>query len=168
MTPYQTFLVRTIRSGLDEVAALAQSFSPDSVDREWRWGEWSLRQHAHHLRQVEGRYLERLQMVLQGGSDVPAPVQHLPPTDGEPLEAMIEGFLAAGESAASTFANLTSEQWMTTFIHPTIWGEVTVEWWAERFVQHTAEHLHGLWMLKQLTGLTPDVLARLNHERGAF
>ena len=165
MNDYQTFLLQCIRSGLQEIAGLLRTVPPESLDRELKRGEWSVRRHAHHLRQIEGRYLERLEGIVERGGGLPPPVQHLEPAADEPMEAMLAGYLDAGQQAAAIFERLSEHQWQAVFNHPTIWGDVTVEWWAERFIQHTAEHIDELWMLKQLAGLTPEAYDRVR--RGA-
>lgn len=161
MTAYQTFLIETLRGGLQETATLLRSFPPESVDREWKQGEWSVKRHAHHLRQIEGRYVQRLELTIEGSDRVPEPVQHLPPTGDESVESMVAGYVEARQRALAIFERLAEAQWKTVFNHPTIWGDVTIEWWAERFIQHTAEHLDDLWMFKQLAGITPDAYERV-------
>jgi uncharacterized damage-inducible protein DinB len=164
---YQGFLVQTLRTGLNEIVTLAGAFPPSSLDHDWKRGEWSVRRHAHHLRQTEQRYVDRLEWSLEGSDRIPEPVQQLPPSAAESVESMLAGYADARRRALAIFEQLTEEQWKKVFNHPTIWGDVTLEWWAERFVQHTAEHLDELWMLKQLAGLTPEAHARVSATRTA-
>jgi hypothetical protein len=161
MNAYQHFLTSTLSSGLTEVVALVRAFPLQSMNRELRPGAWPVRRHMHHLRHIEGRYLERMEEVLAGSGRVPAKVQHAEPPDDEPLDSMLAAFVATREKALSIFHGLSEGHWAQVFTHPTIWGDVTIEWWAERFVQHTAEHLGELWMLKQLSGLRPEAYQRL-------
>lgn len=156
MNDYQRFLVRMLRHGVEEASALLATFTGEEIDRELRSGAWTVRRQAHHLRQVEGRYVERLEAVLAGSGHVPAPVQHRPPDESESVDAMIAGFRERGLRAAEIFEGLRPDQWGIVFNHPTLWGDVTVEWWAARFIQHTAEHLGELWMFRQLAGLSPE------------
>jgi hypothetical protein len=161
MNGHQESLTRTLRAGLAEVVGVVQAFPAESVDRMLRPGEWPVRRHVHHLRQIEGRYLERLEGVLTQGAYVPSQVEHAPPPEAESVDEMLAGFIAARTRALAVFEALDDDQWEQVFTHPTVWGEVTVEWWAERFIQHTAEHLQGLWMLKQLLGLSPEAYERV-------
>jgi len=161
MTPYQAFLVAAIRRGLDDVAGIIQFFPPAAIERELRPGQWTIRQHLAHMRTVEQRYLERLEGVLATGAYVPAPAPTDAPGTDEPIKDILEGFLAAGRRSHDLFNGLSDAQWNVRFVHPTIWGEVSVEWWAERFNQHVAEHLDEFWMYRQLAGLSPEAYARV-------
>ena len=161
MNNYRAFLIDTLRSGLVQIVELVQAFPGDLTSSALRPAEWPVRQHVHHLRHIEGRYLERVEGVLAGSNHVPSKVEHLEAPANEPLESMLSGFVACRERALVVFNDLPDEHWLRVFTHPTIWGEVTIEWWAERFIQHTAEHLDELWMLKQLAGLQPEAYERL-------
>lgn len=161
MTPYQAFLVDSIRRGLDDVATIVRFFSPGDLDRELRPGQWTLRQHLVHMRITEERYLERLEGILTSGSYVPSPRPTDTPQSSESIEDILAGFLAAGRRSVEVFDGLSDAQWNLVFNHPTIWGDVTIEWWAERYNQHTAEHLDEFWMYRQLAGLTPEAYARV-------
>lgn len=166
-TEYQAFLLRTLRGGLEEVSALVRAFPGSAADRDWIRDAWPVRQHINHLRQIEGRYLQRLELTLEGSDRIPPPVEQAPPAPDEPMESILDGYLDAGWRALAVFEGLTPEQWATRFVHPTIWGEVSVEWWAERFAQHTAEHIDELWMMKQLSGMTDAAYAEFaKREKG--
>ena len=161
MNEYQAFLVRSLRRGIEDADALIRVFPRDSLDREWTPGAWPVRRQAHHLRQIQGRYLDRLENTLAANGRVPAPVQHLQPDMEEAMESVLSGFVEAGNRAATMLEQLSESDWVRAFNHPTIWGDINVQWWAERFVQHTAEHLSELWMFQQLSGLTADAYERV-------
>ena len=158
MTPYQQFLVDSLRRGADEVEGLVRHFPAARVDEELVPGAWAARRHMSHLRDVEGRYVERLEGVLADGEYVPVAVRQIAPKDDEPIDEMLDAYLNARNRAIEVYEGLSGKQWAHAFNHPTIWGDVTVEWWAERFNQHTAEHIEGLWMLRQCTGLKRETL----------
>jgi DinB superfamily len=153
MTPYRQFLVDSLRRGAAEVEGLVLHFPAESADTELVPGEWAARTHISHLRDIERRYVERLEGVLADGEYVPVAVQHIGPRNDETVAEMLEGYREARERAIEIYEGLGAERWAHVFNHPTIWGDVTVEWWAERFIQHTAEHIEGLWMLRQYAAL---------------
>jgi uncharacterized damage-inducible protein DinB len=165
MNAYHAFLVRNLESGLEAVPALIRAFPVARLDEEIRAGEWSVRRHAHHLRHIERRYLERLEGVIEGTGRIPEPVHHQPPPEDEPIEAILEGFADARRRSIAVFRGLGDDRWSTVFNHPTLYGLITIEWWAERFVQHTAEHLDELWLLKQITGMQPEAYQRFAASR---
>lgn len=162
MAEYQQFLLETIRRGAEELPGLARFFPPDRLRWKPRPASWSAMQHLHHLRLVEQRYLERLEGVLAHGEYVPAPTPKpgAEPEASESSKAIVADYLRAREREIAVLERLAPADWRRRFEHPTGWGEVSVEWWAERIVQHTADHLQGLWMLRQMTGLTPDARER--------
>lgn len=158
MTPYQQFLVDSLRRGAAEVEGLVRNFPAGLVDKELVLESWAARRQMSHLRDVEGRYVERLEGVLADGEYVPVAVRHIAPRDDEPIGEMLDAYLTARNRAIGVYEALGEARWGHVFNHPTIWGDVSVEWWAERFNQHTAEHIEGLWMLRQYTGLNSETL----------
>ena len=91
--------------------------------------------------------------------------QYSPPvrrSEGDPRGRLLEiakDYAAVRERELHVLRGLTPEQWEHRFDHPTIWGEVSMQWWPERLCQHTAEHLGSLWLLRQLTAVEPRRLA---------
>jgi hypothetical protein len=157
MTPYQQFLLETLRAQERELAGLIEFFPAGHLDQPLRKGDWSTREHMNHVRMVERRYRDRLQGIVAGDETVPPPVRNRPPGEGEPIGDMVAGYRDARQSAIGLFEALAPPAWNRVFNHPTIWGDVTVEWWAERMVQHTAEHLETLWMMRQRWGVPAAV-----------
>ena len=102
---------------------------------------------------------------MRDGQYVPAPVQHVEPEDGEAAVDILDGFLDARRRAIEVYEGLAEAQWAQIFNHPTIWGDVSVEWWAERFIQHSTEHVEGLWMLRQYVPLDEQVRDRYQRFR---
>ena len=160
MNDRQRFTLDVMRRQLDELRGLVAWFPTEFVDWEPR-GAWSLRTHVHHMRHTEQRYLDRLDGLL-AASDYVLPPAELPPTDPEEAARdIVEGYAARRERSIALFEGLTAGQWSMTFNHPTVWGDVTLAWWAERYVHHTADHLQTLWMRMQLADLTAEARTRL-------
>ena len=161
MTDYQAFLIQALTRDLDDVVDFVRFFPKDAVDREIRPGEWTLRQHLQHMRITEERYLLRLEGILATGAHVlPPPPQGAQQSD-EPLDVTLEAYRAAGHRLIDLFQSLTDDQWRLVFNHPTIWGDISVEWWAHQVIQHTAEHVDEFWTLRKFAGLTPEALERV-------
>ena len=74
---------------------------------------------------------------------------------------LVEDYAAARQREVAVLQALTPTQWEQEFDHPTLWGRVSVEWWAERILHHTSDHLQALWMLRQLTAINPERLQAL-------
>lgn len=166
MTEYQDVLIETIGRGLSDVSQFARHFPRDRVEWDPLANGWSVKQNLHHMREVEERYLDRLEGVLREGREYTPPA--VQPSDADPaesLESIVEGYGAAREKETAILKGLSGEEWRCVFVHATIWGEISVEWWAERMVEHTADHLHNLWMLRQLSGLQPESLGRFRSMR---
>ena len=161
MNDRQRFALDVMRRQLEELRGLVARFPTEFVDWEPR-GAWSLRTHLHHMRHTEQRYLDRLEGVL-ASPDYVLPPAELPPTDPEEdTNDIVAGYALRRERAMAIFEDLKDDQWSTTFNHPTVWGDVTLTWWAERLVHHTADHLQTLWMRTQLATLTPEARRRLS------
>jgi hypothetical protein len=161
MNEYQSFLVDSMARGIEDVRDTVRFFPPDAVDRPLRPGEWTLREHLTHMRIVEERYLERLNGILASGDYVPSPAPQGTQVSGEPLDAVLDAYVAAGRALVDVYRGLADLQWGQVFNHPTIWGDVTIEWWAHQVIQHAYEHLDELWTLRKFAGLTPEALARV-------
>ena len=160
MTAYREFLVEQIGRDTATVQAFVEYFPAD----RWEWSAgpklWPAREHLNHVRNVELRYLERLEGVLAAGEYVPEARPREEPGDpSEPIAAIVEAFAATRALEVAALAGLSASQWAHTFDHPTLWGRVSVEWWAERIVEHTAQHIDGLWMVRQLSAVAPERVA---------
>ncbi len=162
MTDYREFLLYQIEIDTEEMRGLVHHFPPD----RWDWrpgpGQWTAREHLNHARNVERRCLERLEGVLAHGEYVPPAKPQSEPVDrSESPTTLLEDYVSLRRREIAAFRPLTPSQWAHEFDHPTLWGRITVEWWAERVVEHTAEHLQGLWALRQLTAIDPERLRAL-------
>ncbi len=162
MTDYREFLLEQIERDTLEMRGLVEHFPPNRWDWRPEPEAWSAREHLHHARNVERRYLERLEGVLAHGEYVPAPkTQQEPGETSEEPATILEEYAALRGREVATLGRLTPDQWRHEFDHPTLWGRVSVEWWAERMVEHTTEHLQALWALRQLTAIAPERLKEL-------
>jgi len=157
MADYREFLVHQIEVDTAEMRGLVQHFPPDRWN--WRPGPqlWTAWEHLNHARNVERRYLEQLEGVLEHGEYAPSARPATEPEDQDetPL-ALVDDYSGLRHREIDIFQALSADQWRQEFNHPTLWGHVSVQWWAERVVAHTTEHLQGLWMLRQLTAIDPD------------
>ncbi len=72
MADYREFLVHQIEIDTGEMRGLVQHFPSDRW--HWRLGPklWTAWEHLNHARNVERRYLERLEGVLEHGEYVPS------------------------------------------------------------------------------------------------
>jgi len=142
VTAHRTFLLEQIEAGTQAVQGLVEHFPAGRWDWQPRPESWSARQNLNHLRNVEGRYLERLEGVLAEGEYVQAPrPAEEPASSGETVSEILEQFVALRGRELELFRGLTEAQWHQEFDHPTLWGVISVEFWAERLVTHGSEHV---------------------------
>ena len=114
------------------------------------------------MRNVERRYLERLRGVLAEGEHVPAAKPEVEPADeSESIAAILDQFVLLRDRELGLFHGLSAAQWQHKFDHPTLWGVISVEFWAERVIAHCSEHVQALWLLRQLSAIEPERLERL-------
>ncbi len=162
MTEYQDVLTETIARGVIDLRNVVRHFPRDRIDWQPSPDGWSAKQHLHHMRHTEERYLDRLEGILRKGlAYTPPPVQPSVADPAESVEAVVKGYVSIRRREVTVLKGLSEDAWSSTFVHPTIWGEISVEWWAERIVEHSVDHLHNLWMLRQLAGLKPETFKRL-------
>ena len=161
MTPYQHTLIETLSRGMLDLRGFVEHFPADRWDWQPSPTNWSVRRNLHHMRDTEQRYLERLEGVLREGEYVPSPVEQTEPDPAGSIDAILDHYAAARDKIIVTLRGLSAEEWATVFTHPTLWGAISVEWWAERVIEHSTDHLHNLWMIKQLAGVAPHVRERL-------
>jgi hypothetical protein len=160
MNDFQQFVIETLESQLSQVSGLGRHFPSSALDQELSPGGWTARQHFDHARSIEVRYLQRLEGVLAKGDHVPPPPVAPDPTVRQPLEDLVSEFTGTRKRMLRVLRALSEEDWQRVFNHPTIWGDVTIEWWAERAIQHTADHLQSLWMLRQLSAVSEEARQR--------
>ena len=162
VTAYRTFLLEQIEAGTQAVQGLVRHLPADRGDCRPAPERWSARENLNHLRNVERRYLERLEGVLAEGEYVPPTKPDVEPADAsESLSAILEQFVALRGRELALFRRLSPAQWEHGFDHPTLWGVISVEFWAERIITHCSEHVQALWLSRQLSAIQPERLRRL-------
>ena len=121
MTAHRTFLLEQIEAGTQAVEGLVEHFAAERWDWQPKPESWSARENLNHLRNVEGRYLERLEGVLAEGEYVPtARPQVEPADDSETVTEILEQLAALRGRELALFRGLSAEQWKHEFDHPTL------------------------------------------------
>jgi hypothetical protein len=87
-------------------------------------------------------------------------VDQTEPDPAESIDVILDPYAAARNRIIVTQGGLSPEEWATIFTHLTLWGTISVEWWAERVIEHSTDHPYNLWMIKQLASVTPHVRER--------
>lgn len=62
-------------------------------------------------------------------------------TAGEPLETLLDGFVASVESLAAMLGGLPGETWARESRHATLGSGFTLQTWVERNLAHIEEHI---------------------------
>lgn len=153
---YRVLLLRYLERQPAEFAALADSL-PE--------GEWharhvtdgvTLHQIAAHMRDTETlAFWPRIQRILAEESPHLEAFPNHRWTIGqtyhpeEPLRQIIAEFARTRAEALATLKTLNPEDWSRTGFHPPS-GPRTVQWWAERMLNHARDHLEAI---RQASGL---------------
>ena len=143
------------------VAHAGRYWVEDTGDAVYLPGAWTLRQHLQHMSEAEVRYVVGLEGLLRDGVAPAVEVNAPEPAEGATLASLAEAFCEARGTLIDHLAKLEPEEWERRGTEPSFWGKVTVEWWAERAIQHAAEHISGTWFIRKLAGVSADTIARL-------
>ena len=71
---------------------------------------------------------------------MPAARPQVEPADNSAtVSAILEQFVELRGRELALFRGLSAAQWEHEFDHPTLWGVISVEFWAERVITHCSE-----------------------------
>jgi hypothetical protein len=143
------------------VAHAGRYWVEDTGDAVYLPGAWTLRQHLQHVSEAEVRYVVGLEGLLRDGTATVVEVNAPEPPVGATLASLADAFCEARGRFIDRLAELGPDDWERRGTEPSFWGEVTVEWWAERAIQHAAEHISETWFIRKLAGVSTDTIARL-------
>lgn len=143
------------------VAHAGRYWVEDTGDAVYLPGAWTLRQHLQHLSEAEKRYVVGLDGLLRDGVATVLEVGTPEPAEDATLASLAGAFCEARGVLIDRLAALEPEEWEREGIEPSFWGDVSVEWWAERAIQHAAEHISETWFIRKLAGVSADTIARL-------
>ena len=143
------------------VAHAGRYWLEDTGNAAYLPGAWTLRQHLQHMREAEGRYVVGLDGLLRDGTAAVVEVGTPEPAEGATLASLADAFCDVRGTFIDRLEELGPDDWERRGTEPSLWGEVTVEWWAERAIQHAAEHISETWLIRKLAGVSADTIARL-------
>jgi hypothetical protein len=147
---YRVLLLRLLEQQPAEFAALADAL-PEAEWHARRLADGAtLHQIAAHVRDTETlAFWPRIQRILAEESpQLEAFPEHRWTTNTtyhpeEPLRHIIAAFARTRAEALATLKTLNAEDWSRTGFHPPS-GPRTVQWWAERMLNHTRDHLEAI------------------------
>ncbi len=141
---YREKMIARLENAAQEFCAACKTIGDPFAKVE---GEWTLHQIASHTRDVEKLvYGERIRQTLH--SDNPTfksfdadewMANHYNPD--EALADILNEFSSNVEALCVTLKDLPQPAWSRESRHETIGGELTLQLWVERSLEHIEEHL---------------------------
>jgi len=109
-------------------------------------GGWNTHQVAAHTRDVDAMVygMRAKRTAVEENPEFPSfdadkhSAEHY--HAGEPLKAMLDGFVSSVESLASMLSGLSGEAWARESRHATLGSGFTLQTWVERNLAHIEEH----------------------------
>jgi hypothetical protein len=137
-------LILTAREFREACLAVSDPFEPPGEDG------WNVHQIAVHTRDVNDlvygmrarRTAEEENPEFQNFDGDAYMAEHYNP--GEPLEELLDGFIANVEALAGMLQGLPVEAWSRTSRHTTFGSSFTLQTWVERDLAHIQEHLKAV------------------------
>lgn len=110
-------------------------------------GGWNTHQVAAHTRDVDAMVygMRARRTAVEDNPEFPSfdadkhSAEHY--TAGEPLETLLDGFVASIESLTAMLRGLAGEAWARESRHATLGSGFTLQTWVERNLAHIEEHM---------------------------
>jgi len=142
---YRTQLIANLVQAAKEFRAQCLSVKDPFAPLEE--GGWNTHQVAAHTRDVDAMVygLRARRTAIEDNPEFPSfdadkhSAEHY--HAGEPLESMLDGFVASVEALAATLRGLSAEAWARESRHATLGSGFTLQTWVERNLAHIEEHV---------------------------
>jgi hypothetical protein len=153
LNEYRSQLIRKLVEAANEFRAaclaVTDPFEPVAE------GGWNVHQLAAHTRDVD-QLVYGMRAKRTANEDNPT----FPNFDGdahvrdhysadEPLQSMLDGFVAGIEELAALLQSLPPESWSRLSSHEKLGGGLTLQLWVERGLAHMEEHLETVQKAKR-------------------
>lgn len=137
-------LLAIYRAGYDTICAALEGIGADELDAREAKGEWSPREVVHHMADSEMTSAVRMRLLI--AEDSP----HIVGYDQEqfaarlfyaerPIEASMQAFRYARETAADIAERLTDAQWLRSGTHSES-GTYGLQEWLQIYAEHAVIH----------------------------
>jgi hypothetical protein len=148
----KAWLLKALRETAHAMEALLWNLDDDALDERPEEGEWSCRELAWHMMEMERRYIDRLERIVRieepaiESFDADSIAQRAHPSDEDAVFDLMDEFAVLRRQSAYLMWSLDDADWERRGVHPYL-GPLTITQVAREMNEHDLAHL---WQLRRL------------------